>query len=60
MRVRESGPCENVRQEPVSGAKDEVAATEIDSNRQRLRNVNVSGNMHVNGNVKGILKGGLE
>lgn len=49
-----------MRQEPVSGAKDEVAATEIDSNRHRLRNVNVSGNMHVNGNVKGHLKGGLE
>lgn len=38
---------------PVSDAKDEVAATEIDSNRHRLRNVNVNGNMHVNADVKG-------
>lgn len=47
------GPCEDVRQVPVSDAKDEVATTEIDSNRHRLRNVNLNGNMHVKGNVKG-------
>lgn len=44
---------------PVTGAKEEVAAIEIDSNRHELGRLNVNGNINVNRNVNGYAKGNV-